>query len=121
VPLPFTPDPAIPVRASVSPTCIERGKTITLTVKTESRAVVAYLAIYSDNGTGAGKGYGKDYGGNDGGNADENGLYTSSWEVSLKAPPGPARVDVYVTSRVEPRQNHAGVPFVVADDSGNCS
>jgi hypothetical protein len=116
--MPFEPDPSVPITAAVSPNCVSPGDKIALTVDTEPKAGVAYIAVYSDNKTGAGQGFGADYGGNDGGEADANGSYASSWTVSSRAPLGMARVDLFVTNE-QGRQNHGTADFLVAAP-GSC-
>jgi hypothetical protein len=86
------------VTASVSPSCVVQGGTVTVTVHTRSKAAVAFGARYADGGYGAAPPYGKGYGGSGHGFADEGGTYTASWAVAANAPPGQAVVDVLVGS-----------------------
>ena len=108
----------VPVSGSVRPTCVLRGSAIVLSVHTKPGAAIGYQAVYSDNGPGAPPPMGDGYGGNDKGFAASDGSFTSSWAVSPKAPPGPARVDVIVGFRG--KWGYAGVKFAVADPSGTC-
>lgn len=118
VALPWTPSPDVPVDATLSPTCFRRGGIVTLTVRTKPHAGVAYIAVYSDNGTGAPKPTGSGYGGNASGFADGNGGYTSVFTVAANAPPGPGRVDVIVGW--QDKWGYAGPTFEVAGADGRC-
>lgn len=120
LPLPFTPDPNVPIKLTINPRCVLRGGFVTLAVRTEPNAVVAYQAIYSDSQTGSKPPTGKGYGGNDSGNADASGHYTSVWSVMATAPPGPARVDVFVGASGH-NLGYKSVEFAVADSAGKCS
>jgi len=106
------------VTASVTPQCITPGGTLSLAVETEPGAAIGYQAVYSDSGGGGGPPFGKGYGGNDKGFAGADGGWTSAWVVSLKAPYGPARVDVIVGWRG--KFGYAGPKLAVADASGHC-
>lgn len=86
----------VDLTATLDPTCVVRGQTMTITVDTEPEAAVAYHARYSGSEGGAEPPYGRGHGGNDKGFTDANGRYTSTWQVGTEAPLGPAIVDVVV-------------------------
>ena len=91
---------------------------MSITVHTRPKAGVAYIASYSDSGTGAAKPAGSGYGGNAGGFSDLAGNYTSAWVVSTNAPAGIARVDVVVGW--SDKWGYDGPTFSVAGPSGSC-
>lgn len=119
VALPWTPSPEVPVDARLSTSCFTRGGIVTLTVHTKPKAGVGYIAVYSDNGTGAPKPTGNGYGGNAGGFSDGNGAYVSTFTVSPDAPLGPGRVDVIVGWR-DDKWGYAGPTFAVAGPGDRC-
>lgn len=106
------------LEAQVEPSCIAPGEDVTLTVRTDPRAPVAYLAYYSDGGSGADEPIGKGYGGNDGGFADSSGRYEDTWTVAQGAPPGPARVEVKAAAAGE--HGDAEARFTLALSSESC-
>lgn len=85
----------IPLTVSVTPTCVFRGGSVTITVDTEPEVVIGYEAFYSDGKSGSPEPYGAGYGGVNGARS-ETGQYADSWTVSREAPTGPGRVDVFV-------------------------
>lgn len=110
---------AVAVSASVAPTCVRPGGTITITIKTESQGGAAYNAFYSDGKSGAAPPYGEGYGGNNGGIADEGGTYTDTWTVAANAPTGPGRIDVVAGNSTG--FGETKVAFAVADAvTGTC-
>jgi len=118
VALPFETSPDVPVSATLSTTCFRRGGLVTLRVHTRPKASVGYIAMYSDNGSGAPKPTGKGYGGNASGLTTEGGDYVSTFTVSADAPPGPGRVDVFVGW--DSKWGYAGPTFTVARADGAC-
>jgi len=118
VALPWTPSPDVPVEATLSPTCFKRGGLVTITVHTQPKAGIAYIAVYSDNGNGAPKPTGSGYGGNDKGLSNDNGDFISAFTVSLDAPSGPGRVDVIVGWNN--MWGYDGPTFTVAGPDGRC-
>jgi hypothetical protein len=112
-------DTPIPVDASVEPTCVPAGGMATLTVRTKPEAAVGYQAIYSDAKGGGPAPYGAGYGGNDKGFAQEDGVYSSTWVVSPKAPAGTGRVDVIIGWKG--KFGYDDPAFRVADASGGCA
>ena len=117
--LPWTPDPSVRIEPSIAPACLHPGVVVTITVQTEPKAALAYVAMYSNNKSGADHPFGEGYGGNDKGKADASGHFTSTFILQPNAPAGPGRVDVIVGWNG--RWGHAGVPFSVAGPSGACS
>jgi hypothetical protein len=118
VSLPWTPSPDVPVDAQLSPVCVRPGGVVTITVRTRPQGGIGYIALYSDNGSGAPSPYGSGYGGNDRGLADMQGRYSSLWTVAPNAPPGPARVDVIVGWNQA--WGYDGPTFAVAGSDGSC-
>lgn len=104
------------VEATLDPSCVEPGGSVTLTVDTAPRTGVLYLAKYSDGNSGADEPIGADYGGNGGGYADESGSFEESWTVSEDAPPGPGHI---VLATVSGHQDES-LEFAVADPLGEC-
>jgi hypothetical protein len=102
----------------VTPSCVKPGDMIELLVKSPPEAGVAYQAVYSDGQSGSEPPFGAGYGGNDGGPASKKGRYESSWIVGPTAPPGRARVDVFVG--FEGKWGYASSHFAIADADGNC-
>jgi hypothetical protein len=108
----------VPVESSVSPACVDRGGSVTLTVNTEPKAAIGFQAVYSDGRGGGGAPFGAGYGGNDKGIASGRGTFNATWVVSPEAPVGAGRVDVVVGYRGE--FGYDGPHFAVADAKGNC-
>ncbi|HEY7873805.1 MAG TPA: hypothetical protein VIG64_01655 [Actinomycetota bacterium] len=108
----------VPIRAAVTPACVERGRTATIEVKTKPKGALGWQAVYSDGLGGSDPPFGGGYGGNDKGFASEQGTYSATWVVSPTAPAGRGRVDVVVGYRGE--FGYDGPHFAVADDEGNC-
>lgn len=104
------------IEASLEPSCVEPGGTVTLTVDTAPRTGVLYLAKYSDGSSGANEPIGAGYGGNGGGYADESGFFQESWTVSDDAPPGPGHMILASASGHEDES----LEFVVADPHVGC-
>jgi hypothetical protein len=108
----------VPVEAAVSPACVLRGATATVTVRTVPKGAVAYHAIYAGSHGGAPPPFGSGYGGNASGFANGEGVYRDTWTVSAQAPVGPARVDVVVSDGRG--FGYAGPGFYVAAARGQC-
>ena len=115
---PWTPSPDVPVDATVTPRCVQRGGLVTVKVHTKPAAGIAYIAMYSDGGNGAPKPYGNGYGGNDKGISNANGDWSNVFTVSPTAPSGPARVDVIVGWNQ--MWGYDGPTFAVAEANGRC-
>lgn len=95
-PVAFPWESKVAVDATVRPSCVVRGGTATIVVRTVPNAAVIYHAVYAGTKGGAPPPYGHGYGGSDGGMSDGDGRYSDSWDVRVDAPVGPARVDVVV-------------------------
>jgi hypothetical protein len=80
--------------AERSATCVRHGEQVTIEVRTEPDASVAYHAVYAGEEGGAVPPFGEGHGGNGGDPADARGRYADTWVVGPDAPVGPARVDV---------------------------
>ncbi|MFP5308922.1 MAG: hypothetical protein ACLGIR_05020 [Actinomycetes bacterium] len=80
--------------AELSATCVRHGEQVTIEVRTEPDASVAYHAVYAGEEGGAVPPFGEGHGGNGGDPADARGRYADTWVVGPDAPVGPARVDV---------------------------
>jgi hypothetical protein len=117
-PISFPWTSTVPVDAVITPACVRRGGVATITVRTVSRAAVAYDAVYAGTKGGAPPPYGSGYGGNDKGFADVRGNWSNTWVVAPNAPVGPARADVVVTDGRE--FGYDDPPFAVAGPSGTC-
>jgi hypothetical protein len=114
----FPYEDTLKVSSSVGPVCVSPGESVELRVTAPPEGALAYQAVYSDGQAGSAPPFGAGYGGNESGNADESGEYSSSWVVSPQAPPGRARVDVFVGHAGE--WGYAKSRFAVADAQGNC-
>jgi hypothetical protein len=108
------------IAVDLTPACARNGDLVTITVKTEPQATVAFQAIYSDGKSGASP-YGAGYGGNTAGNADDQGTYINSWTLAKNPPPGPVRVDVYVFTKKPGHNNYGAGHFSVAKADGTCA
>lgn len=111
----------LPIDASVDPTCVLAGTSMTLTVHTEPKATLAYVAVYHGEKSGAAPPFGYGYGGNDKGQADANGDWHGSWTVTANAPTGSAYVLLVVGSQKYHKQRQVKVPFAVRSATGGCS
>lgn len=109
----------MPVEATITPSCVLRGGSATITVQTEPRIAVSYHAVYAGTKGGAAPPYGYGYGGNDKGFSDDQGRFTSTWVVRGDAPIGPARADVVVGKGGE-GFGYDDPPFYVASSSAGC-
>lgn len=108
-----------PLTATLSPTCVEQGDEMTLTVEAGYDTAVIYLAYYAGGENGAPPPYGDGHGGNDGDMTDGDARYQDTWVVSPAAPVGPARVEVQAGRSGE--RSTAVVRFeVVAAGTGGC-
>lgn len=101
------------VDATLSASCVMPGGLMTLRVNATPKSNVAFVAVYSDNKSGAEPPGGAGYGGNDGGAVDESGYRTFTWAIAATAPLGPARVDV-VAYLANGDSGYSGLPFTVA-------
>lgn len=116
--LPFTPDPTLVKSARVVPSCVRLGGEAKLIIETVPKGGVIWHALYSGTQGGSAPPFGKGHGGEGRGYADDRGFFTSNWTVKISAPPGPARVDVFLAYR--DRAGYVGPEFSVADASGSC-
>lgn len=117
-PIKFPYKNEVPIDSVVEPSCVARGQKITLKVQTKPKAGIAYQAMYADGNAGTAPPFGKGYGGNDKGYSSDGGAFESSWVLSADAPPGPARVDVFVGYSGKWGYDHPH--FAVSDSDGNC-
>ena len=109
----------VPIDAKVTPSCVVPGTVATLTVTTNPKATLAYLAVYQGEKSGAEPPWGEGYGGNDKGESDESGHWQGSWTVRADAPAGWARVLVVVGTNG--KQRAVNVPFSVGGrEAGGC-
>jgi hypothetical protein len=115
---PATVDHDVPVQGVVSPSCVVRGGTATITIHTGPKNAVAYHAVYAGTKGGAPPPFGYGYGGDDRGHADGEGNYTSTWIVRIDAPVGPARADVIAADGESFGYDDPG--FYVAASSAGC-
>lgn len=95
-PIEFPYEIEVPALAWTTPTCVARGGSVTLEVRTKPGAAIGYQAVYQGNQSGADAPFGKGYGGNDKGEAAASGEWQNTWVVALNAPLGKARVDVVI-------------------------
>lgn len=115
---PDTIDDDVPVEGVITPSCVVRGSSATITITTQPKNAVAYHAVYAGTKGGAPPPFGYGYGGDDRGHANGEGVYTSTWIVRADAPVGPARADVIAADG-----EHFGYddpPFYVAASSSGC-
>jgi hypothetical protein len=101
----------LPIAAAVVPKCVTLGSAAKLTVHTVRKASIAFVAVYSNQKSGAAPPWGEGYGGNDKGTADTHGDWSASWTVAPQTPPGPAHVILVVGQNGKGRQ--IDVPFSV--------
>ena len=108
----------LPVKASLSSSCVKPGDKQTVTVDIGQEGGVAYNSYYSDGKTGGSDGF---YGGNNGGNTDKVGRYTDTWVIAPNAPAGAVLVDVVAIARTETfDRGQTHVTFKVAKPNGTC-
>lgn len=117
-PIDFPYKNELTIQSSVSPVCVLPGESIDISIKGPPESGVAYQAVYSDGWSGSAPPFGAGYGGNEGGYADSDGEFAGSWTVSPSAPPGRARVDVFVGA--QGKWGYAESRFAVADSDGDC-
>lgn len=108
----------VPVEATITPSCVVRGGTATITIQTGPKNAVAYHAVYAGTKGGAAPPFGYGYGGDDRGHANGEGVYTSTWVVRVDAPVGPARADVIAADGEA--FGYDDPPFYVAASSDGC-
>lgn len=108
----------VPVEATITPSCVIRGRTAKITITTEPKNAVAYHAVYAGTKGGAPPPFGYGYGGDDRGHANEQGIWTGTWIVRIDAPVGPARADVIAADGDS--FGYDDPPFYVAASPSGC-
>lgn len=104
--------PEFPLSGSVTPSCVRAGSTASLHVTTIPGAIVAYVAVYHGEKSGAPPPFGYGYGGNDHGTSRGDGGWDNDWIPRADSPAGAGYV--VVETAYGDRRQQIRVPFAVS-------